>query len=520
LNPKREGTMGKRRFFIAVLLAGGMILGLALGRAYAVTYFFLDDKLEMEGRIEQFTQFLIHVPKDEHEFSDTNIYMTKSSFKFDALYHIVDQPDLVINFYGGFKYWYESSIDIDKARYRQMDGFNRNIYRRPIWRDDDPILEAYVDIMKGPWQVLIGKQQVVWGETSLKQTADRVNPLDLRHETPGTTPFNELKIGLWMLRVFYATELPGEITLEGLFIPGDHQPIRTSVANSPKGSPSTLFAWYQKKWREEREAHSLSNYEYGFRVRGFWMNFLDTGLDWTLFYLNVLNDSPTIVDSKTWSRFLGLKVTETDNDAPRLPEKLRRPIVERWRNGAGLDYKRTEYVGGTAQYYWNWATMVIRGEFAYEIGKHYGHAGRDHPVKRDALGYGIAFDRPIMFRPLMRLTTMRKLNFTVQFFQDWIMNHSNALSVSGRGDGDKSRTTMTLALRQDFAKQTWTVTNNNLYDFSGTGYSTLGLSYGPGIHWKYAFGAVYRYKATSWTDDDANINHEKDYIYIRVRYEF
>jgi hypothetical protein len=153
-----------------------------------------------------------------------------------------------------------------------------------------------------------------------------------------------------------------------------------------------------------------------------------------------------------------------------------------------------------------------------ELGKHYSKSGRSRAVKRDSLGFGFAIDRPILWAWLMKFTTQRALNFTFQVLPSWIFNHDHELSISNRGAGDSSQTIFTVQLRQDFAKQTWTCVTKQLYDTSGTGYSTLSLSYSPGIHWKYAAGVNYRWSQTSWNQERANQN--KDYAWIRIRYEF
>ena len=76
------------------------------------------------------------------------------------------------------------------------------------------ITEAYVHFIKGPFEIRAGKQIVVWGETDIKRTADVINPIDLRHGSPGTEDWESIKLGLWMVRGFYQTELPGNLMFE------------------------------------------------------------------------------------------------------------------------------------------------------------------------------------------------------------------------------------------------------------------------------------------------------------------
>jgi hypothetical protein len=512
------GEMGKKGF-VVLLLALGIGCVVASSPAEAYTYKFLDDQLELRGRLEHTVFYRTHIPHDEKQFHDSNLGLNQSLAVGEVLYHWVDNPDVIVNFYGFFKYWYDSTQAIDEEYRRGIASFNREHHRRPTFRDDDPVLEAYLDIMKGPWQITKGKQLADWGETENKRTADKINPLDLRHTNPGLAPFDEIKIGIWMIRAFYQSDLPGDLVFETLFIPGDHRTLRIPTEGTNWSSYSTLFRWFQKRWREERLGRNLSNYEFGFRVRGFFQ-----GVDWTLFWFDTVDDTPTITRFNAWSQYLGRKVLEDDEDEPRLPQNRRRPIVERWRAGT-LDYKRTKYLGGTGQYYWDWAKAVIRGEWAYEIGRHFNLYSGGGVVERDTLGYGIAIDRPIFWHPLLKYTNFQKLNFTVQFFQDWILNHDHKLQISGRGPGDKSSTTATMMLRQSLLKQTVMAVFRTLYNFSGYGYQAVALSYAPGSHWRWEAGGIFfwsRHMSSTGageTQQERN-SYDKDLFYFKTRYEF
>ncbi len=76
---------------------------------------------------------------------------------------------------------------------------------------EDYITEAYVHIIEGAVELKGGKQIVVWGETDIKRAADVINPVDVRHGSPGTEDWESIKLGLWMLRGFYQTDLPGNL---------------------------------------------------------------------------------------------------------------------------------------------------------------------------------------------------------------------------------------------------------------------------------------------------------------------
>ncbi len=94
----------------------------------------------------------------------------------------------------------------------------RHRYQGPYERADDWINEMYADTYSGPWNIRMGKQIVFWSEVEMVRTIDRINPLDLRYTTPGIDPWDEMKLGLWMLRVFYTSDLPGQLVFEGIWI--------------------------------------------------------------------------------------------------------------------------------------------------------------------------------------------------------------------------------------------------------------------------------------------------------------
>ena len=85
---------------------------------------------------------------------------------------------------------------------------------------DDVITELYTDYINGPWQVRTGKQIVIWGQLDMSRVADVVNPLDLRWGVPGVDTWEEVKQGLWMIRTFYQSQLPGNLLFEFILNPG------------------------------------------------------------------------------------------------------------------------------------------------------------------------------------------------------------------------------------------------------------------------------------------------------------
>ena len=55
---------------------------------------------------------------------------------------------------------------------------------------------------------------MVWGETDIKRTVDIINPIDVRLGSPGVDAWEEIKLGLFMLRGTYQSQLPGNLLFE------------------------------------------------------------------------------------------------------------------------------------------------------------------------------------------------------------------------------------------------------------------------------------------------------------------
>jgi hypothetical protein len=274
----------------------------------------------------------------------------------------------------------------------------RGTYAHP--HDAEYIKEAYLDISSGSLRTLIGKQIVVWGETDIVRTADVVNPLDLRYSLPGIDTWDEIKIGLWMIRGFYNTGLPGDLLIEGLFVPGDFQYMRLPYEGTHWGaspaetspSPGNVFGyshWVLEKMNRDAPKWNLhKNYEFGLRLRGYTLD-----IDWTAFYFNTLSDIAT----QNPDRSLQFSLAYVRGALPSLltgaPSTPQFPSYDVYR------YKRYQVVGGSAQTVAErlWGS-VWRLEWFYEIGQHYNKAQDGQvgapaydEVKRDSCGAGLNY---------------------------------------------------------------------------------------------------------------------------------
>ncbi len=487
----------------------------------------LDGRLEMNGYIKEQVMLRTHIPRQEKEFHDSNFDFARTSFLCEALYRLVDTYDLQINLFGGVRYYYEKMASLDEEFARAIPHRPYNEYVHP--RDDDLITEAYIDFIKGPFQLRIGKQIVVWGETDIKRTADIINPLDLRYGSPGTEDWETLKIGLYMIRGFYQTELPGQLLFEFLFIPGDFEYTRIPIEGTHYGpSPATssfnpgkgpgIYHWMQEKARRDAPGWNLSNYEYGFKVRGYTWN-----IDWSIFYFNTVSDTPTAnphrqddlanvyVQSGLRSMLTGSHIR------PRMPGyKVFR-------------YKRFEVLGGTLQ------TIIDklhgsewRVEWFYEIGNHYNKAegGRKSNVayaetERDTIGGGLTYaDRFTIPYITRHWCDDRKLNVSFSVFYEKMLNHDRDIVIAEDGRGhrpsDSHATTFTWSISQYFYHSIIYFMFTGSYNPIGKYFLCPIIAYAPGDHWRWEIAVpIYGSKASK----NKGL-HDKDSILFRIRYEF
>lgn len=520
-------------------------------RAEAVIPLF-DGRLMLKGSMDEVWILRTHIPRQEKSHHNSNVGLMMSSARFESLATLVQQGDLTINFQSILRYYYEAITDLDREMHDALFPHDRYQYQFPGYYHDDVVNEAYLDIIKGPWDIRIGKQIVTWGETALERTSDVVNPLDLRYGNPALFPFEDLKIGLWMLRTFYQTKLPGNLLIETIFSPGDHQMMRLPVEGTNWGTGLTnfhdpvlrgfgnyLFTMLQNSWKDQapNRLRSIKNYQWGMRLTG-----LTFGANWTLQYFDMIDWLPVGDPDKAnqlayayINNFVDYKPT------PHVPG----PKGRIWK------YHRTRYAGATVQYFEEkYLKGVIRGEFCFQIKQRYNTRNIDGKritipafvdeegtawpvqysrsnslitgiVKKSSVAYGLAIDRPVLWPWLMKYNDNRKLDLTFQILQDWIIGHQHDMNVSGRGIGDQMRTVVTSSIQTSWRRQEIMTTFQNNYNFTGKGYQIFDFFYGPGDHWRFSVGCIFYWtRLTHQAYYNERGNYDKDCVYFKLKYEW
>ncbi|MCP4717438.1 MAG: DUF1302 domain-containing protein, partial [Deltaproteobacteria bacterium] len=347
-----------------------------------------DEKLRVKGSLYEFMIYRTDIARQERQYRDRDWGLMKTKATLELLYKARESDSLDINLFGFFQYWHDAVPDIDNEYKNSIAGSReRKRYQGPFFDADDWINELYADVYFGPWNIRLGKQIVFWSETPMVRTIDRINPLDLRHTTPGIDPWDEMKLGLWMMRGFYNSSLPGQLVFEWIWIPGDFEQVRTptegtSMAGgviSPQGDEELRPRSFGQKalgddlFHQARPGFTLGNSQYALRMRGnsevsfFSEIYL---LDWTVSWFHGMNTTPVARRSKMGDPSV------TNLNPNNLNGLFGRNAVSRVFGGPRppmphdrmMKYKFFDSIGASCQSFIPSLDGVLRGEVSYEIG--------------------------------------------------------------------------------------------------------------------------------------------------------
>jgi len=526
---------------ISLFLAIFFVFLLIADDAWA-TFEFLDGKIRIKGRLEQYMVYLTNLPRGDHYYRGKRLGVNQSIFTLEGLSTLVDNGEWLVNLQSYFRYYYDSAPDLD---HRLQRSFDRRVryrrYQRNAYDEDDWINELFLDMYKGPWNIRLGKQVVVWSEVEMVQTIDKINPVDLRYSTPGIQPFDELKLSQWMFRGFYNSDLPGNLIFEHIFNPGDFERSRTPFEGtfmSRKPAPGFVsknsgmgdaIYWMME---DAKPGFSLKNYQYAFRLRGnseVWLFNTPYVIDWTLSYWNGLDSGHAVFDKPDLvNEYLNQEVALTRLRG--LPA-TRRPSrhVAKW--------KRYEAVGASFQSYIPKLGGVLRGEFAYEIGRKWNSVNsrtaarnvgalgdfESRTIERDMFNYGITLDRPFCVpwygNRMQRWGVRPCWDITLGVFGGYFMQNNSRIWQWSQGYDYRSRTFLTLMIRGGFRHNEFIPVLRAKYGTRNFGYISPGITYMPGKHLRIQVGYLYFYAKNPEAHREAAVE-DRDAAYMRIRWEY
>ena len=524
--------MKRKILFLTAIILAFIVSATGLRQALAEVRFW-DDKIIVNGTIKQTMYYRTQMNSVEYQqYHKTRLDFNRFSALIEGLFKIKDCPEEQISFFGGFKYWYDLAPVYDPKMRNGISPavpeMDRNWYSRS--QDRDLISEAYIDYIRGPFNIRFGQQIVVWGETDIKRTVDIINPIDVRLGSPGTDNWEEIKLGLFMLRGTYQSNLPGNLLFEMLYIPGDFRPARLPVDGTHYGPnpvvtkdgfypymPYGVTAWQFHKARMDAPGWNLKNYEYGLRVRGFTWN-----IDWTLLYYNGLYDAPIAIADKLipafTSNYILKGVVGTITKTPQRPT---------FPDEKCFNYPRYSMIGGTAQtvipalhdsvwrleWFYNHNEPYNRGTNA-ESGKIY------DTVKRDCLGMGLNWSDKFNMPWTHNYCQDKMMDVSLTFFYERVMHWDDDIIIAESGRGHRRGAAHSSEVAWN--AQQFCFNQRVMIMFTGS-YNPIGkyflcpiLAYVPGNHWRTELGFP---TYGSRTPSNKGL-HDKDSVLLRVRYEF
>lgn len=264
------------------------------------------------------------------------------------------------------------------AVFELTDNFRENV--KSDQEAEIELRDTYIDYSNGPWDMRLGKQQIVWGEALALFFADAVNAKDLREFI--LPDFDMIRIPQWGMDLEYSRK---NFHAEFIWLPIP-QFHKFGVTNSEFAFPLPLpFTTTPFATRDAgKPKNSFNNSEAGLRLSCFLK-----GWDLSVFYLRTWNKSPVFYRTITSGLF---------NFAPA--------------------YKRLNIIGATFSK--EIKDIVLKGEFVFNKDDYFSifdSADADGIVRRSFLDYLLAVD----------YSFFNKVNTSLQFMQKAIFNYSGLL---------------------------------------------------------------------------------------------
>jgi len=504
-----------------------------------------DDRIRITGFFDHIAKLRMHTPKELKYKTKSALNTFRSNFHLEAEYFAIRRESFELNFIGHFYFSYEWMFHIDSEYNDNFPKYGKRSFRNT--KDDETIRELYAQFLMGNLDVRIGRQQVIWGEQLGIRTLDVVCPLDIRTEAIGLTEWENIRIGIWMLRAIYdlGDILPGQLSLEGIFVPSDFEPTQIPREGSFFGANFTedgiprngyltnLIDYRYYKDAKDQKHDGFKNLEWGLRLRGY---ITDWDLDWSLVFFHTIDDGGVWADNGEG----GHRASEYFRDYNT------RRITDDPPHGRIYAFKPYEIYGFSMQrYFGGLVNSVVRLEFVFEDNRHYNFQDNNKKdskgrvlkrvVEKDSVSYGLQFSKKLPMPKVPYLYEWSRgkyIDFDIavnqlhwidydQNFGDGDAQNSVGYRLNGQphGRGDNPVTVLSWMIMQNFFDSRIIFVNRGTYYLNSPSWQVgTTLSYRPGEHWTYSIGtSVYGSKRST---DPFSGSEQRDDVTFKVAFMF
>jgi hypothetical protein len=493
----------------------------------------LNGALEISGFAKETIFYKTSFGPGEKSDHNTRVDLALTSLYFESIYTIKDDTDGRLTWFNGLRYWYEASTSFDDNAHQYVPHNDRGRYQHPT-KGEDIITETYMSFVKGPWDIRVGKQIIIWGQLDTSRVADVVNPLDLRRGVPGVDNWEEIKQGLWMINTSYQSTLPGNLIFQNIINPGYYRnlllpyegthwgPDHASNSFGPNIKSPTIYHWQQEKWNADAPTGwNLDNWELGFRVQGYTYD-----VDWSLLYWNARSDGPTarVHNATAYGNNFALPnvvalITGAEYAHPKY-----------WDGGKCFSFKRFQTFGGTAQTVIQpLHNSVWRLEWFYEYKSPFntGVDGSNQSLtgvtRQNLFGAAVSYSDKYQIPWFTQaIGTGKYFELTLTYFIEHVFNMNSDICIADRNhrQGDPNAQSLSLFMMQQMFNASWTFTfNSSYYPMIKKWYYVPCFTYTwPGEHWRTDLGAaIYGGSNNEYVGQGSA---HKDVLLFRMRYEF
>jgi hypothetical protein len=461
-------------FWILLILGGAFFIGIPNGRAVEIS-----EMLILNGFIENQTGFRL----EDHSLGyaeEGDLSLMRNTAQIEAKGRLSDH----ISYNTKVRAWYDAVYDLDSSIDQRPADDDYNIW--------DVDLHTYFATAEfGNWNVQIGEQELVWGESDLFRMADVINPIDLSwHYLWPNLDGDGYRIPLRMIVVDYNTGW-NNLVAEVVVIPEHFEPTKLAPEGANFFPPALLlpggYNVANKLIKDGYEDSDWDNTEAGLRLKA-----TIGGADASIFYFHTRSD---------------LAAFNFNPSTLALEAK----------------FEKYDVVGATLNYYEPLTQTIFRFETAYNFDNPY-TAFVNHPlfgpvpqvVKKDTFAYMIGFDR----ESFLGWPKGRTVNISGQMFQQFIIDSDDSIFFPFMDEPTEPQTMFTLILNTfvGFGNQ-WMPQILVGYDVEGAGVFYPSLKYTPTDNLSMSLNYT-----MYWGDDDGggyfNPFENNDEIWLQVRLKF